>query len=450
MHEGPFLKKIVLYTIPIILTGILQLTFHAADLIIVGQFSKNGSLSVAAIGATSYIINLMVNLFIGLSVGAGVTVAQALGSGQKENVHQAVHTAIPTALVCGGIITLLGITLSEPILKMTETPSDVLPLSSVYMKIYFAGITFLMIYNFGAAILRAAGDTKGPLLYLTCAGIINVLLNTLFVLVFRWDVAGVALATTLSQGVSAGLVVSALRRRADACKLILKDIRFRKKPLLKILRIGIPSGVQGCFSSLSNIFIQYAVNSFGSAVMSGVAAASSLEGFIYTSMISFQQTALNFTGQNAGAGKYNNIKKITFTTLVCVTLFSATFGTLMYLFGEPLLSLYLKNSPSAIGAGMTRLEYISIPYFISGIMDTMAGALRGMGISTTPMIITGMGAIFRIGWVFFLFPHKQTLGMAFVAYPISWVLTSVAEIVIFIILIKRKQKEGDTTAQRIL
>ena len=274
MLEGTLLPSIILYTIPIILTSVLQLLFNAADLVVVGRFC--GSLSVAAVGATTSLTNLLVNFFIGLSVGAGVTVAHALGGKEDDWVHRTVHTALPMALACGAVVTILGVSLSESFLQMMGTPEDILPLSGLYMKIYFAGITFTMVYNFCAAILRAAGDTRGPLIYLTFAGVVNVVLNVIFVTVFHMNVAGVALATTISQGISAVLVLRALMKRSDACRLQLKEMRFHRPQLVKMLRIGMPAGIQSSLFAISNVLIQSSINSFGDVFMSGNAAAGNI------------------------------------------------------------------------------------------------------------------------------------------------------------------------------
>ena len=299
MLTGPLLPNIILYTIPIILTSLLQLLFNAADLVIVGRFC--GSISVAAVGATGSITNLLVNFFVGLSVGAGVTVAHGLGSREDSVVHNTVHTALPTALLSGVLLTVIGVSFSGTFLHWMGTPDTVLPLSSLYMKIYFAGITFTMVYNFCAAILRAAGDTKSPLVYLSFAGVINVVLNVIFVTAFHMNVAGVALATTISQAISAVLVVRALMTRTDACRLELKKMRFHPVQLSKMLRIGLPAGIQSSLFSISNVLIQSSINSFGDVLMSGNAAAGNIEGFIYASLNAFHQTAVNFMGQNAGA-----------------------------------------------------------------------------------------------------------------------------------------------------
>jgi len=438
LSEGPLLKNILLYTIPIILTGILQLLFNAADLIVVGRYC--GEMSVAAVGATGAIINLMINLFIGLSVGAGVTVAHGLGAGKEDFVRRTVHTAIPTALICGIIITVVGVTGSHTFLRLMDTPDDIIDLSTEYMQIYFCGITANMLYNFGSAILRAAGDTKSPLYYLTAAGFINVILNVIFVRGFEMNVAGVALATTISQVISAGLIILNLMRRTDCCKLSLRKIRIYRRQLTRILQIGFPAGIQSSLFAVSNVIIQSSVNSFGPIVVSGNSAASNIEGFVYMTMNSFHQTALNFTGQNYGAGKIERIKKIMLICLVSVFIAGLTAGCAAYLFGRQLLSFYIPDSEEAIHYGMIRLAYICIPYFLCGLMDVATGLIRGLGSSMLPMIITVIGVCgMRIGWIYTVFRMEKyhSVQSLYLSYTISWSMTFLTELVVFIILYRR-------------
>ena len=433
MLQGPLFSGIVLYTVPIILTSILQLLFNAADLVVVGRFC--GSISVAAVGATGAITNLIVNLFIGLSVGTGVTVAHALGSREDIVVHRAVHTAVPTALVSGVFLTGIGITFSETFLRMMGTPENVLALSATYMRIYFGGITFNMVYNFCASILRAAGDTKSPLIFLTIAGVINVILNLIFVVVFHMNVAGVAWATTISQAISAALVVIALMRRTDACKLEPDKLQIYKPQLLKIIRIGLPAGIQGSLFSISNVIIQSSVNSFGDILMSGNAAAGNIEGFVYVSINAFSQTAVNYIGQNAGAHQYKRVGKILGVCLACVSVVGLVFGVSAWYFGESLLSIYITDSPEAITYGMIRLAYICLPYFLCGLMDVSTGALRGMGESIAPMIISVLGVCgIRIGWISTIFqmPQFHTPQCLYFSYTISWSITFLVQLAAFL------------------
>ncbi len=448
MRSGPIFKNVIVYTVPIILTGILQLLFNAADLIVVGWFC--GSDSVGAVGATSSLTNLMVNLFIGLSVGAGASVSQAVGSGNREKASRTLHTAIPVAIISGFILTAVGVTLSGSLLALMGTPDNLLSLSSVYMRIYFCGIVFSLLYNFGSAVLRAVGDTRSPLIFLTIAGVINVILNVFFVAALKMNVAGVALATSISQAISAVLVLRALIKRTDCCKLSLKELKIHKNALLEILRIGVPAGLQGSLFSISNVLIQSSINSFGSTAMSGSAAAGSIEGFCYVTMNAFQQTSLNFCGQNYGAGDYKRVKRITFTCLFTVAVVGFIIGNLFYIFGRQLLGIYITDSPQAIEYGMIRLKYLLVPYFICGIMDTSTGAMRGIGSSVIPMAITVVGVcLMRVVWIYTVFaiPKYHTLAGLFISYPITWILTFTALFISFIIIINRHIKQAAAKKQ---
>jgi len=441
MLRGPLLPSILLYTIPIILTSLLQLLFNAADLVVVGRWC--GSVAVAAVGATGSITNLIVNLFIGLSVGSGVTMAHALGGRNEDAAQKTVHTTLPIALISGLFLTVIGVIFSETFLRLMGTPDDVLPLSAKYMRIYFCGITFTMVYNFCASILRAAGDTKSPLIFLTLAGIINVVMNVIFITKLGMDVDGVALATVISQGVAAILVVIAMMRRTDESHLELKKLRIYKVQLLKIIRIGLPAGLQSSMFSISNVIIQSSVNSFGSVVMSGNAAAGNIEGFVYATMNAFQQTAVNFTGQNLGAHRYDRIRKILWWCLGSVTVVGLVLGLTVYGFGPKLLSIYITDSPEAIQYGMLRLAYMCIPYFLCGTMDVSSGALRGLGSSFAPMVISVLGVCgMRIGWIYTIFqiPQFHSVDILFLSYPISWAITYAAQLFAFLYLFGRYRK----------
>ncbi|MBR5721749.1 MAG: MATE family efflux transporter, partial [Clostridia bacterium] len=439
--RGPLFWNIIKYTVPIILTSVLQLLFNAADLVVVGRFC--GSLSVAAVGATGSVTNLIINLFVGLSVGAGVTVAHAYGGNDEQAVHKTVHTALPTAIVSGVVLTLIGVVFSRIFLELMGTPENVLGLSAVYMRIYFCGMTFSMVYNFCSSILRAVGDTRGPLIYLSVAGVINVILNIVFVTVFDLNVAGVALATIISQGVSAVLVVRALMVRTDSCRLVLSKMRFYKMQLLKIIRIGLPAGIQGSLFSISNVIIQSSINSFGDVFMSGNAAAGNIEGFVYVSINAFHQTAVNFTGQCTGAKKYKRAVKALWICLACVTVVGIVNGSLVNIFGEQLLSIYITDSAEAISAGIVRLAFISLPYFLCGLMDVTTGALRGMGSSVTPMIISILGICgLRIAWIFSVFQLEQfhTPEVLYLSYAVSWTVTFIVQLIAFFISYRRHIK----------
>lgn len=438
MLEGPLTPNIIRYTIPVILTGILQLLFNAADLMVVGWFC--GSISVAAVGATTSLTLLLVNFFVGLSAGAGIAVAHALGGHQDQEVHETVHTTLPLSLACGILVTIIGVGFSGTFLKMMDTPENVLPLSTLYMQIYFAGITFTMVYNFCAAILRAAGDTKSPLIFLSLAGAVNVILNVVFVTVFHMNVAGVALATTISQGISAVLVVRALMKRQDACHLALKQMRFYLIPIKKILRIGLPAGIQSALFSISNVMIQSSVNSFGDIFIAGNAAAANIEGFIYIALNSFHQTAVNFCGQNAGAGRFDRVSKTLWVCLACTGIFGLVLGTCGWLFGQSLLSLYITDSPEAIRYGMIRLSIVCRTYLLCGLMDVSTGALRGIGASFIPMVICVLGVCgIRIGWILTLFqlPQFHTPQSLYISYPVSWIITFLCQMTAFLILYRK-------------
>lgn len=441
MLEGPLFSGIIRYTIPIILTSLLQLLFNAADLVVVGQFC--GSVSVAAVGATGSLTNLMVNFFIGLSVGAGVAVAHGLGSREDTVVHRTIHTALPTALVCGVILTVLGVSLSGTFLTWMGTPENVLPLSAVYMRIYFSGVIFTLVYNFCAAILRAAGDTRSPLIFLTLAGIVNVILNVFFVTVLQMNVAGVALATILSQGISAVLVVMALMRRTDVCKLELRKMHVYRPQLGKILRIGLPAGIQSSLFAISNVLIQSSVNSFGDIFMSGNAAASNIEGFVYASLNAFHQTAVNYIGQNAGARQWKRVRQSLWICLGCVTAVGLVLGSLAYGLGPVLLRVYITDSQEAIGYGMIRLAFICLPYFLCGLMDVSTGVLRGLGASLTPMVISVLGVCgLRIFWIYSIFrvPQFHTPQCLYFSYTVSWVVTFLCQMLALFTVLRKLTK----------
>jgi len=441
MLNGPLTKNIIRYTIPIILTGLLQLLFNAADLIVVGQFCNETS--VAAVGNTGAITALVVNFFMGFSTGTGVSIAQNIGARDDKAVHRAVHTALPIAVISGIIMMIVGISFAEGVLHLMNTPDEVLPLSSIYMKIYFSGTIFIMVYNFCASILRAAGDTKSPLIYLTISGVINVILNYIFVVFFDMNVAGVALATTISQGVSAVLVVVRLMRRTDGCKLEIRKIKIYKRPLAQIVAIGLPAGIQSALFAISNTIIQASINSFDNSVlMSGNAAAGNIEGFVYVIINAFSQTAINFVGQNVGAKRYDRVKKIVLTCLALVTVAGITAGIIVYILGPVLLSLYIPNSQEAVDWGMVRLTWICIPFFLCGLMDVSTGALRGMGISLAPMIITVVGVCgMRILWVYTIFEKYHFIECLYLSYTVTWMLTFIVESLVFCYVYKKRIRE---------
>lgn len=439
MCSGPILKKILIFSIPLMLSGVLQLLFNAADVIVVGRFA--GSQSLAAVGSTTALINLLINIFIGLSVGANVVVARAYGGKRERDVSESVHTAIALSLVSGVLLIIMGLAFSRLLLEMMGTPDDVLDKAALYMRIYFAGMPVVMLYNFGSAILRAVGDTRRPLYYLSAAGVVNVLLNLFFVIYLHMDVAGVALATVISQVISAFLVLRALGQSEGGLKLELKKIKIHKNKMFQIFKIGLPAGMQGAIFSISNVLIQSSVNSFGSVAMAGNAASANIEGFVYNAMNAVYQTNLSFTSQNMGGKKYTRITKIMFTCLGTVTAVGMLLGFGAYAFGGELLRIY-STDPEVIQFGMLRMSIIATTYFACGWMDTMVGSLRGIGYSVLPMIVSLTGACgLRILWIFTIFSQHRTLASLYISYPVSWVITAGAHLICYFIITRKMPKK---------
>ncbi len=437
MCNGPILPKLLRFALPLMCSSVLQLLFNAADVVVVGQYC--GDDSMAAVGSTTSIINLITNLFIGLSIGANVLVAGYYGAGQKKNLYDTVHTAVALSLVSGIMLTIFGVVFTKQILIWMQTPSDVLPLATLYLRIYFCGSTALMLYNFCNSILRAVGDTRRPLYYLLFSGVVNVILNLFFVLICKMNVAGVGLATVISQCLSAFLIVRCLCKEREVYRLFLKGIRIYKPYLIKILRIGIPAGLYGTIFSLSNVVIQSSVNSFGKVIMAGNAAALNIEGFVYVSMNAFQQAAISFTGQNFGAGKLDRVNKILVRSMLCVFVTGTVLGRLVVFFGRPLLHIYSEGE-SVIEAGMIRLSYICGVYALCGMMDVMVGMLRGLGKSVLPTVVSLLGACgLRLVWIFTVFqiPKYHTTNMLYLSYPLSWSITLTAHIICYLIVIKK-------------
>ncbi len=442
MCSGAILPKLLRLTLPLMLSSVLQLLFNAADIIVVGNFGADNSL--AAVGSTTALVNLITNLFLGLSTGANVMTSRYMGAKDNERVSKTVHTSIFLSIVSGLILTAVGIPLAEKMLILMKTPAEVLDLSTLYLRIYFCGMVAMMIYNFGSSILRSKGDTKRPLYYLTFSGIINVVLNLIFVIIFKMDVAGVALATVISQCISAFLIIRCLMKETDGFKLCLKRILPDRVITGKILGIGFPAGFQGVVFSLSNVVIQSSINSFGSVVMAGSAAAASIEGFVWVSMNSFSQAALTFTSQNIGAAKYSRVNRIAVISCACAAVTGLVLGNLAYIFGEFLLGIY-DPRPEIIPPGMTRMSLVCVFYFTCGLMDCIVGAIRGMGYAVTPTIVSLLGACgLRILWIFTIFaiPEYHTEFMLFLSYPLSWVITFVVHFICFIFM-RRKFPKHD-------
>ncbi len=436
MVHGPLAGKLLVFAIPLMLSSILQLLFNAADVIVVGRWS--GSQSLAAVGSNTSLINLMVNLFVGFSVGTNVVVARDLGAGREEDVRDSVHTSIALSLISGVALMGLGLLLSRQMLELMGSPEDVIDLAALYLRIYFCGMPGNMLYNFGAAILRAQGDTKRPLYFLTAAGIINVILNLVFVIVFHMDVAGVALATIISQYVSAILVLLTLMRDKGPLRVDLRALRLDMKVVRRILQVGLPAGFQGMVFSISNVVIQSSINSFGSTVVAGSAASSNIEGFVYAGMNAFYQTALTFTSQNYGACECKRVDRIMGLCLLYSGLIGLVLGNLAYLFGYPLGSIYAPGQEEVIAQAVDRLSICCTTYFLCGLMDTQVGVLRGIGYSVVPMIVSLVGSCaLRLLWVATIFQLNRTPEMLYLSYPVSWAITAATHFVFFLFIRKR-------------
>ena len=438
MCNGPLLGKILRFAVPLMCSGILQLLFNAADIVVVGQFT--GSDALAAVGSTGSLNNLIVNIFLGLSIGSSVLVAQYYGAQDWKNMYQVVHTSMLLSAISGVVLIFLGISVAGPLLELMGTPENVLDQAVLYMRIVFVGMPAMMIYNFGAAILRAVGDTRRPLIFLLIAGIVNVILNLFFVIVFHMGVAGVALATVISQCISAFLVVLCLARSAGAYKLYIKQLRIYKEQALQIVRIGLPAGIQGAVFSISNVLIQSSINSFGSIAMAGNTAASNIEGFVYTSMNALYQASLSFTSQNIGAKKVHRIVPVLVRCLSCVVVIGIGLSALAILFGHQLLGIY-SNDPEVIEYGIGRLSVVCFTYFLCGMMDVTCGSIRGMGYSVTPTIVSLAGACgLRILWIFTVFAWDRSLFTLYLSYPVSWVITFAAHLICFIVFFRKWKK----------
>lgn len=433
------MDKMISFALPLMLSGILQLLFNAVDIIVVGRFS--GSQSLAAVGSTSSLINMLTNLFIGISLGANVLAARFYAAGKHKEMSETVHTAIATAFVSGVIMIFVGIFLSRPALELMDTPSDVIELSTLYIRIYFLGMPFFMLYNYGAAILRAVGDTKRPLIFLVISGVVNACLNMLLVIVFHLNVAGVAIATVISQVISCVLVIGCLYKTDAVYQLRFKKLRIKKKYLVQIFRIGIPAGLQSTLISFSNVLLQSSVNSFGSIAMAGYTAANNILSFLYMAANAVTQACMSFTSQNFGARKPKRMDRVIIDGMILQFVICLSLGTLAYVFGSQISSIYTDNF-DVIKSSVEILALTTIPYFLCGIMDAWPGIIRGMGRSTVPMILCLIGTVgVRILWIFFFFPHHRTLRYLFISYPVSWIATIIMQLAYFFIIRKEIHRE---------
>jgi len=435
MCSGSIFKKMLMFALPLMCSSILQLLFNAADIVVVGRFAGDN--------ANTALINLLTNLFVGLSIGSNVLTARYYGAKQEKDLKETVHTSMMLSIYSGILLTVIGVVAARQILTWMQAPEEVIGLAELYLRIYFVGMTATMIYNFGSAILRAIGDTKRPLYYLLAAGVVNVVLNLFFVIVCRLGVAGVAIATVISQTISAFLVVRCLMKEQGAIHLELKELRIEKDKLMRILQIGLPAGFQGIVFSLSNVVIQSAINSFGAIAVAGNSAAANIEGFVYMAMNAFYQATISFTSQNFGAKKKDRINKILFAGQVYVVATGLILGSLAVFFGKELLGIY-STSPEVIAAGMVRLQYICKVYFLCGIMDVFVGALRGIGYSIMPMIVSLLGACgLRLLWLATVFqiPQYHTQDIIYLSYPITWVITFTVHALCYIWARKQADKK---------
>ena len=441
MCNGPLTRKIITYCIPLALSGILQLLYNAADILVVGRFT--GPTALAAVGSTGSLINLIVNLLIGLSVGASVCVANFYGAGREKDVRETVHTAMLISVIGGVIVSVVGMVFAKTFLGWMGSPDDVIDQATLYLRIYFAGMPLTMAYNFASAIFRALGDTKRPLYYLAVSGLVNVILNLIFVIVFKMGVAGVAIATVVAQAVSTTLIILCMIRSHSVIHLQRDMLRIHGDKLKEIVRVGLPAGLQGTIFSISNVLIQSSINSFGSIAIAGNSASSNLEGFMYTSMNSVYQAALSFAGQNMGARKYSRLKKVLCNCLAIVTGIGIGMGAIMYLFRYQLLGIY-SSDMDVINFGIERLELFCLTYFTCGAMDVMVGQMRGMGYSIVPMIVSLVGVCgIRIVWIFTVFKASNSLLTLYMSYPVSWVVTLAVHFSTFLYVYHKVKQRTD-------
>lgn len=438
MCNGSIMDKLISFSLPLMLSGILQLMFNAVDIIVVGRFS--GSQALAAVGSTSALINVFTNLFIGVSLGANVLAARFYASGRNKEMSETVHTSIMLALISGVVMAVVGLIFSEGALVLMDTPEDVISQATLYIRIYFLGMPFFMLYNYGAAILRAVGDTKRPLIFLIISGIINACLNMVLVIIFDMDVAGVAISTVISQFISCVLVLGCLCRTQSSYQLHIKQLCIKKEYIKQIFQVGIPAGIQSTVINFSNVLLQSSVNSFGSVAMAGYTAANNILGFLYVSVNSITQACKSFTSQNYGVGKAKRMDRVLADCLVLTVVVALVLGMLSYVFGPQILGIY-NDEPDVIKSGMEILSFTTITYFLCGIMDLFPGALRGMGHSAVPMLLSVIGTVgTRVVWIFMIFPYNRSLDVLFISYPASWLITIIMQVTCFYFVRKKVHK----------
>ncbi len=441
MCEGPLAIRMLQYSLPLMLTSTLQLLYNATDIVVVGRYAGQDALS--AVGSTGPLINLLLTLFLGLSIGTSVSMSRYFGANDYQGMQSTLHCSIAVALISGFFVGIAGFILCEPLLSLMSTPPEVIGGSALYMRIFFIGMPFNMIYTFGAAVLRAVGDTKRPLYFLSISGLVNVILNLIFVIVFNMGVAGVAIATIVAQALSAFFVVRTLIKSDGALNLNIKEIKIHKDKLFMLIKIGLPAGIQGSFFSLSNVIIQSSINSFGSIAMAGNAASGNLEGFIYMSLNAFYQSNVTFVSANMGAKKYKRARQCLWYSFGMVSVTSVVVCSIFYFFAEPLVGLY-NSDPIVIAYGVERLQLLSSLYILCGFMEVLTGQLRGVGYSLTPMIISLCGVCgIRITWIYFVFGHFRTLQTLYLSYPVTWTITIAASLITYIILSKKTVPKED-------
>ena len=445
MCNGTIMDKLISFSIPLMLSGILQLMFNAVDIVVVGRFS--GSQALAAVGSTTALINVFTNLFIGISLGANVLAARYYAAGKTKEMSETVHTAIALALVSGVVMAVIGVVFARGALEIMGTPEDVIGKSTLYMRIYFCGMPFFMMYNYGAAILRAVGDTKRPLIFLIVSGVINAVLNLFLVIGFHLDVAGVGIATVISQLVSCILVLRCLHHTESSYQLHLAKLRIRSVYLKQIFEVGVPAGIQSTVINISNAMLQSSVNSFGSIAMAGYTASNNIFGFLYVSVNSFTQACMSFTSQNYGVKKLKRMDRVLIDCMILSVVVTLILGSSVYIFGPELLHIY-SNQADVIRYGMEIFSYTTVTYFLCGLMDLFPGALRGMGYSTVPMILSIIGTVgVRIIWIYGLFPSHRSLTFLFLSYPVSWIATIIMQVICFWFVRKKIHRTMAVTAE---
>ena len=429
MCNGSIMDKLISFSLPLMVSSILQLMFNAVDIIVVGHFS--GSDALAAVGSTTALINIFTNLFIGISLGANVLAARYYAAGRDKEMSEAVHTAIALALVSGIVMAFVGVGLSRPALLLMDTPSEVIDLSVTYMRIYFMGMPFFMLYNYGAAVLRAVGDTKRPLVFLFGAGMADGALDLLLVIVIPLGVAGVAIGTVTSQFISCVLVLWCLHRTESSYQLRFSKLKIMRVHLVRIFQVGIPAGIQSTVINFSNALLQSSVNSFGATAMAGYTAANNILGFLYVAVNAITQACMSFTSQNYSVGKQKRMDRVLADCVLLSVIVSVVLGVGAWIFGSQVLGIYTSD-PDVISCGLEILSITTVPYFLCGIMDLIPGALRGMGHSAVPMILSVIGTVgTRIVWIYGFFPQHRSLHFLFISYPGSWIATILMQAVCF-------------------